>query len=457
MNRQSTQDDKLATMPVTKLFWQLALPMTISQVVNLLYNMVDRIYIARIPETGTLALTALGLCFPIITLIMAFSYLSSAGAAPLASIALGSNDKERANLIMGNSFITLVLISIILTLIFLLFPTQILTFFGTNDETMPFALSYMRIYSLGTLFVQLTLGLNAFITAQGFSRNSMIAVIIGALSNIILDPIFIFILGFGVAGAAIATILSQALSAVYVLAFLKGNKTLLKLKTKYMKPDFKVISKSISLGLSPFIMISTESLLFLCFNIQLMKFGGTIAVGAMTILSSVMNFALMPLNGFTQGAQPIVSFNYGAGNTERTKNAFRVLLISCVVYSFSLWLLVMLFPNQIAMIFTSDTQLIDVCHWALRVYLFGCGLMGIQLACQQTFIALGKAKISIFLATLRKIILLIPFIFIFPMFISDKVLAVFLAEPVADIIAVLTTASLFFINFPKILQEKIHD
>lgn len=462
MQQSSDTNLRLAQAPIGKLFWSLALPAVISQVVNLLYNMVDRMFIGRIAGDGALALTSVGLCTPIITLITAFSFLVSMGAAPLASIAMGRRDNRQADRILGNAAALLIVLSLIITAALLLFPEQILTLFASNADTMDYAVRYITVYALGTIFVQLTLGLGAFITAQGFAKESMIAVIIGALTNIALDPIFIFGFGWGVSGAAGATILSQALSSVYVLRFLTGKKTVLRLSPAAMRPDWAIIRRSVALGTAPFIMIATESLILLCFNTQLMRFGGTLAVGAMTILSSVMQFAMMPLSGMTQGAQPIVSYNFGAGNAGRVRATFKILFAVCLGYSALLWALAELFPGALAALFTNDAALIDMCRWAMRVYMFGAGLMGAQLACQQTFIALGRAKISTFLALLRKIILLIPLVFILPAVMPDPVRAVFLAEPISDIIAVTVTCALFFKNFNKILrtatppeQEKI--
>ena len=311
----------------------------------------------------------------------------------------------------------------------------------------------MIIYAAGTIFVQLTLGMNAFISAQGFSRISMLTVVIGAITNIILDPILIFVFDMGVQGAALATVISQGISSIWVMRFLMGKQTVLKLRLSNFRLNAKVLLPSLALGVAPFIMQSTESILVLCFNSSLLKYGGDLAVGAMTILSSVMQFAMLPLSGFTQGAQPIISYNYGANNAYRVKKAFRLLLISCLTYSAILWLLAMVVPNMFAAIFTSDPALTEITVWALRIYMGGCLLFGAQIACQQTFIALGNAKTSAFLAMFRKIIVLIPLIYILPMFIEDKVMAVFLAEPIADILAVLTTVTMFVLFFKKLLHN----
>ena len=441
---------------VRKLLFSLALPTITSQIVNMLYNLVDRIYIGHMQpaETvGKLALTGVGVCLPIILVISAFAALIAMGGAPKASISEGRGDLKAAEHIMGNSFSLLVLVSVILTAVFQLFAEPLLLTFGASENTIGYALDYLRIYTLGTIFVQMTLGMNAYITAQGFTTVSMKTVLIGAILNTILDPIFIFVLGLGVRGAALATILSQAVSALWVLRFLTGSQTKWKLRRENLKPVPSVFLPCLALGLSPFIMQSTESLISVCFNSSLLKYGGDIAVGAMTVLISIMQLAMMPLQGLTQGAQPIVSYNYGARNAQRVREAFRCLLLSCVTYSMTLWTLVQLFPRAFALIFNNDPALVEYAAWALRVYMAATGIFGVQIACQQTFIALGNAKTSLFLAILRKIILLIPLIFILPHFFTDKVFAVFLAEPVADVLAVTTTAVMFARQFKRSMAD----
>ena len=410
-------------------------------------------YIGHIAEVGKLALTGVGVCLPLIMLISAFAALVSMGAAPRASIFLEKGEKDNAEKTLGNSFSLLVIISIILTLIFFFFAEDLLLIFGASENTIEYATSYMKIYSIGTIFVQLTLGLNAFISAQGFAKVSMMTVLIGAIFNIVLDPILIFGFNMGVSGAALATIISQALSMLWILKFLTGKKTTLKIKRKNLSLSKNIVLPSIALGLAPFIMQATESLIAVCFNSSLLKYGGDIAVGAMTILTSVMQFSMLPLNGLTQGGQPILSYNYGAKNPERVKKAFKILLISCVTYSMILWALAMITPKSFVLIFNNDPELLDFTSNALRIYMALSGIFGIQIACQQSFIALGNAKTSLFLALLRKIILLIPLIYIMPIFISDKTTAVFMAEPVADFIAVSTTAILFYIQFKKAMNE----
>lgn len=443
----------LGKEPVGKLFAMLAIPAIASQVVNALYNIVDRMYIGHIADIGATALTGVGVCFPIIMIISAFAALVSMGGAPRASILMGQNKKNEAEKILGNCFCALIITSIVLTVLVLCFQTPLLYMFGASENTIGYAQNYMTIYAIGTIFVQVTLGMNAFISAQGFSRISMMTVIIGAVTNIILDPIFIFGFQMGVQGAALATVLSQSVSAIWCVRFLRGKDTKIQIKVKDMKIDPKILLPAMALGIAPFIMQSTESVLVLCFNSSLLNYGGDVAVGAMTILSSVMQFAMLPLNGFTQGAQPIISYNYGAKNKERLKKAFKISLASCLIYSSILWLSVMLFPNIYTMMFTSNPELTQISLWALRVYMFGCIIFGAQIACQQAFIALGNAKTSAFLAMFRKIIVLIPLIYILPNFFENKVFAIFLAEPIADILAVITTVSLFYISFKKLLRN----
>ncbi len=443
----------LGKEPIGHLLLVLAIPTIASQVINALYNMVDRMYIGHIPEIGATALTGVGVSFPIIMIVSAFAALVGMGGAPQASIAMGRKDHDKAEKILGNCFTSLAVVAVILTIIVLAFKTPLLYLFGASSNTISYAEDYIEIYAVGTIFVQMTLGLNMFISAQGFSMISMLTVVIGAVTNIVLDPIFIFGFHMGVRGAAIATVLSQALSAVWAVKFLTGKNTVLHLKKKYMKIEWKIMAPCIALGVAPFIMQSTESILVLCFNSSLLKYGGDMAVGAMTILSSVMQFAMLPLRGLTQGGQPIISYNYGARNVERVKKGFKLLLIACLCYSTLMWAVTQLAPQLLVMIFTNDPELMELAVWALRIYMAGVLLMGAQIACQQTFIAFGNAKISTFLAIFRKIIVLIPLIYILPIFMRNKVLAVFMAEPIADIIAVCTTCIMFFISFKKLIRE----
>ncbi len=451
---QTEEPNKLAVMPVGKLLLSLALPAIAAQIVNLLYNMVDRIYIGHIPEVGSLALTGLGITLPVITLIAAFAALIGFGGAPRASIAMGKGDKQRAEEILGSCVFTLVILSVILTVIFSVFAKPILYAFGASEDTIVYAYPYMRIYVLGTLFVQITTGLNAFITSQGFASVGMKTVVLGAGLNLILDPIFIYGFSMGVEGAALATIMSQAVSAMWVLRFLSGKKTILRIRRCYLHFSSKVMLPVLALGVSPFIMQSTESLLSVCFNTSLQKYGGDIAVGAMTILASVMQTSMMPLQGLSQGMQPIVSFNYGAGNLTRVRKAFLLTLTSCLSYSMFLWAVAMLFPQALAHIFSTDEEMIQYTTQVMRIYMAASGIFGAQIACQQTFVALGKAVHSLFLAVLRKINLLIPLIYILPAFLEDKVFAVFLAEPVSDTLAVCTTVTMFALTAWRLMKPK---
>lgn len=449
-----TNEKDLGFGSIGKLLFQLALPAIIAQIINVLYNMVDRMYIGHIPDIGATALTGMGITMPVITAISAFAALVSMGGAPLASIKMGQKNPEQAEKILGNCAGLLVALSLILTLFFQIFGKDILMVFGASDSTIGYAWDYMKIYALGTIFVHLSLGLNAFISAQGYSKISMYTVLLGAVSNIILDPIFIFVFNMGVQGAALATIISQAFSSIWVVHFLTSKKSFLRLRLKHMRPQTSIILPCLALGLSPFIMQLTESVLNVCFNTSLLKYGGDLAVGAMTILGSLMQFSLLPLQGLTQGAQPIISFNYGAGKLDRVKKTFKLLVISSVIYSFVFWLLCMLTPGLLISIFTSNKELLQFSKWAIRTYMAATLIFGIQIACQQTFIALGNAKTSVFLALLRKVILLIPLIYILPYFVSDPVFGVFLAEPVADTIAVTVTASMFLYSFKKLLRHK---
>lgn len=449
------QQDKefLGKAPIGKLLFQLALPAIAAQIINLLYNLVDRVYIGHMPGDGALALTGVGVCMPVIMIVSAFAALVSMGGAPRASIFMGKKDNETAEKILGNSFMLQVVISIILTTILLLFNRPLLLTFGASAETIGYATAYMNIYAVGTIFVQLTLGMNAFITAQGFAKTGMLSVLIGAVTNIILDPIFIYGFGMGVRGAALATIISQALSTIWVLAFLMGKKTQLKIRRKNLKMSGKILMPCIALGLSPFVMQASESVIMVCFNSSLLKYGGNIAVGAMTILSSVMQFSMLPLQGLAQGAQPISSYNYGAGNGARVKKTFWLLLACSLIYSGALWLAIMLFPELFARIFSPDAELIAFTGTALRVYMGCLVLMGAQIACQMTFISMGNAAASIVVAIMRKFVLLLPLIYLLPHLMEDQTMAVYTAEPVADFIAVTFTVCLFAVQFKKALKK----
>lgn len=375
------------------------------------------------------------------------------GGAPRASILMGQGDREGAEKILGNCAFFLALIALFLTVVFQIFGRSILLMFGASQNTIPYAWDYMRIYSMGTLFVQLSLGLNAFISAQGYAKTSMYTVMIGAVCNIILDPIFIFGFGMGVKGAALATIISQAISCIWVVRFLISEKSGLRVRRKNLKTDFKVLGPCLLLGIAPCIMQLTESVLNICFNTSLLRYGGDIAVGAMAILGSVMQFSMLPLQGLTQGAQPIISYNYGAMKPDRVKRTFQLLLISCVSFSSLVWAISMFFPHVFVGLFTTDAALTAYTVWAMRIYMSACLIFGAQIACQQTFIAIGNAKASIFLALLRKVFLLIPFIYLFPLLLENKTMGVFLAEPAADLIAVTTTVTLFVVLFTRTLRQ----
>ncbi len=450
----NNQKEMLATAPVGKLLFKLALPTVIAQLINMLYNVVDRIYIGHIAEVGDLALTGVGVCMPIIMIVSAFAALVSSGGAPRASIFMGKQDMESANKTLGSCFGLQIIISIILTAVLLIWNRDFLLAFGASENTIEYATAYMSVYAIGTIFVQLTLGMNAFITAQGFTKVSMLSVIVGALANIILDPIFIYGFGMGVKGAALATILSQALSCIWILLFLCGKRSLLRLKFKNMLPSPKIVLPCIALGTASFIMQASESVISVCFNSSLLGYGGDIAVGAMTILTSVMQFALLPSQGIAQGAQPILSFNYGAKNAERVKQTYKILLITCLIYSFTIWALVMLLPSVFVSIFTPDAELIAFASKALRIYFSGMILFGIQIACQMTFVSLGNAASSVIVAVVRKFVLLLPLIYIMPRIISSNpTMGVYVAEPVADLVAVTFTAILFAFQFKKAIKK----
>lgn len=444
----------LATEPVGKLIWKLSIPTVCAQIINMLYNIVDRVYIGHIPETGALALTGLGVCFPLLLVVSAFASLVCAGGAPRASIFMGKKDYEMAEKTLANSFVLLIIISLSLSVILSIWHRPLLLAFGASENTIEYASAYMKIYSLGTIFVQLTLGMNAFITAQGFTKISMMSVLIGAISNIILDPIFIFGLGMGVQGAALATVLSQGISMIWVLSFFFRGKGQLRLRRKYMKLESKVILPAVALGTATFIMQSTESIISICFNSSLLKYGGDIAVGAMTILASVMQLIMMPTQGFGQGTSPVISFNYGARNSSRVKEAFRTLLKINLSFTIIAWSFMMLFPKVIVSMFATDAALVEFTSRAIRVYLATICLFGIQMSCQNTFTAIGSAFSSILVAVMRKIVLLIPLIYILPaIFTEDKTTAVYLAEPIADFLSVCFCSALFYKQFKKAMDK----
>lgn len=452
MSKNEKKQD-MGSGSIPKLLAQLAIPAVVAQIVNLLYNIVDRIYIGHIPEIGASALTGVGLFTPILMLINAFAMLAGAGGAPRAAIAMGQKDNDTAEKIMGNCFSVLLVFAVVLTGVFYVLAPTLLTLFGASEVTLPYAIEYARIYILGSLFVLIVMGMNPFITTQGFSKISMLTTVIGALINIVLDPIFIFVFDMGVKGAALATVLSQAVGAMWILYFLTGKKTNLKLRKFNMKLEKTIIVPCLMLGISSFVMLSTESILSISFTSSLSRFGGDIAVGAMTIITSVSQLVLMPLQGVCQGGQPIISYNFGARNEERVKKAFFTQFKVCVLYSVICCAAIMLIPQGFAGMFTSDATLVGYTTWALRIYMAGIFSLGFQISCQQSFMALGQAKISLFLACLRKIILLIPLIFILPLFFENKVFAVFLAEPISDIVAATVTTFAFLSQFNKILKN----
>ena len=438
---------------VGKLLISLSVPAIIAQLVNVLYNIVDRVFIGRIPEVGETAMAGVGVAFPIIIIISAFSSLIGGGGAPLVAIKMGEKNNDGAEKIVSNSFVTLIIISILLTVGFFIFKEPILWKFGASEATIGYALQYLSIYLVGTIFVQIALGMNPFINTQGFAKIGMKTVMIGAIINIVLDPIFIFGFNMGVKGAALATILAQMVSAIWVLVFLFGKKSILKIRKKYLKPDFKIILSVMALGVAPFIMQATESLVLVSLNTQLLKYGGDLAISAMTIMSSIMQIVMLPMLGLTQGGQPIMSYNYGAKQYDRVKKTFKLLVTICLTYSVIMWAALMVFPEVFVSIFNKDAELIKITASSIKIYFGGIFLFGAQIACQQTFLSLGQAKVSLFLALLRKIILLVPLIFILPMFMDNGLNAVLLAEPVADILAALTTVTCFAVFYKNAFDK----
>ena len=443
----------LGTEPIGPLLRRLAIPTVAAQIVNMLYNIVDRIYIGHMPMGGDLALTGLGVCMPVILIVSAFAALVASGSAPRASIAMGQGDHDKAERILGGSFTLQILLSLTLTAVLLLWGDDLLLAFGASANTIGYASDYLGVYAIGTLFVQLTLGMNAFITAQGFAQVGMKTVLIGAVCNIVLDPLFIFALDMGVRGAALATVLSQAVSCVWVVTFLRGKQTLLRLEKASLPIRPRLILPCVALGTATFIMQASESVISVCFNASLLKYGGDLAVGAMTILSSVMQFAMLPLQGIAQGAQPISSYNFGAGSARRVRQTFRLLLKVCLGYALVLWACIQLFPGAFARIFTPEPELVAFTAGMLRIYCGALFLMGIQIACQMTFVSIGNAPCSIIVAVLRKFVLLLPLIYLLPHLLADQTRAVFLAEPVADTIAVTGTVLLFSFQFRKALRK----
>lgn len=446
----TAKDTRLGTESIPKLMFQLAVPSVVAQLINVLYNIVDRIYIGRIPEVGHLALTGVGVTFPILTLISAFSSFVGAGGAPLAAISLGKGEHKRAEQILGNSFSMLLIFSVALTMIFQLSKEPLLYMFGASEHTIGYAVDYITIYLWGTIFVQIALGLNLFITSQGQARIAMLSVLIGAVINIILDPICIFVLDMGVQGAAIATVFSQAVSAAWVLHFLYSKKSSIRIRSCYMKLSGKIVKSISMLGVSPFIMSATESAISIVLNHGLQTYGGDLYVGSMTILQSVMQLLSIPIGGFTQGVQPIISYNFGAEKFDRVKKTAKLLISFTFLLSFSFTLLTLLFPGAFGALFTSQTELLDLVKKVMPIYMFGMLIFGLQNGCQSIFLGLGQAKISIFLALLRKVFLLIPLAIILPRFFG--VMGIYYSEPIADITSATTAIILFLVSIRKILS-----
>lgn len=448
VKKKEKQDERLGSAPLGKLMISMALPAVAAQLINVLYNIVDRIYIGHIPGQGDVALTGVGVTFPIIMLVSAFSAFAGMGGAPLASIELGKKDYEKAEKILGNSAGLIVFSSVLLTIFFSVFKTQVLYAFGASEVTISYAKSYIGIYLIGTIFVQTALGLNTFISGQGASKTAMLSVLIGAVINICLDPVFIFAFGMGVRGAALATVISQAVSAVWVARFLLSKKSVIKLRASNMEFEAGTVKMIAALGVSPFIMQSTESLVSITLNSGLQKYGGDLYVGTMAIMTSVMQLITIPLQGITQGVQPIISYNFGAGNKKRVKSAFLRMLAITFTGMFVFCGIAVICPGVYAGIFTSNKALVELTVKVMPTYFIGMTIFGIQSACQATFIALGQAKVSMFIALLRKVILLIPLAIILPRFMG--VMGIYRAEPIADVLSVATTAVLFLITVKKI-------
>ena len=452
---EESREKRLGTAPLGKLIFQLALPGIMAQLINVLYNMVDRMYIGHMPETGATALTGLGVCLPIIVLISAFSAFAGMGGAPLAAIQLGKGDKNRAEKILGNATTMLITCSVVLTIVFGFFKEPILYAFGASPETIGFALDYINIYLVGTISVQLALGLNTYISCQGNAKIAMFSVLIGAVLNIVLDPIFIFGLDMGVKGAALATIISQTVSAIWVVRFLLSKKSVIRIKWENMKPDWKIIGMVCALGISPFVMQSTEALVTIVLNSGLQEYGGDLYVGSLTILQSVMQLTVVPVNGMTQGVQPVISYNYGAGNFDRVKKTFKIVLIADLAVTVIACLLTQFIPGVFASMFTDEAPLIALVEEVMPIFFAGIWIFGVQMACQSTFMGMGQAKVSLFLALLRKVILLIPLAMILPKFFDVR--GIYYAEPVADIVAAVTTGVVFLLMSRKLLKGKMID
>lgn len=457
MPHHLSQSPDLGIAPVGRLLLRLAVPAICAQLVTAIYNIVDRVYIGHIPGIGSEALTGVGVCFPVLTLIASLSSLFGVGGGARAAIHLGEGRTDRAERLLGSCTTALIAAAIAAGILFNVFMEPLLYAFGSSDATIGYASEYLSVYLMGTVFVLLTVGLNSFITTQGFSTIAMATTMLGAGLNLVLDPVFIFLLDMGVRGAALATILSQAVSAVWVLRFLTGKRTRLRLRWKNLRPQWSCLAPAIAIGVSPFTMTATESLLAITFNASLQTYGGDLAVGAMTICTSAMQVISLPMAGLCQGNQPIVGYNYGAGNMKRVKESFWLLTKCCLALGAAAWLIVHLFARQVAGIFTDDAQLLEYSAWALHIYMAAGIMLPLQFTAQQTFVAMGQAKISLFLACLRKLILLIPLILLLPRFLPNQVFAVFLAEPVADTLAATVTFTLFLLRFPKITARRMEE
>lgn len=441
-------EKQLASGSIFKLLMKLSIPMIAAQLVNVLYNIVDRMYIGRIEGVGVTALTGVGVSMPIIVIITAFASLIGTGGAPIASIKMGEGKMDEAEKTLSNSFTLLCTFGIVLPLIYYIFKDKLLYIFGASAETFIYANQYTSIYVLGSIFVMLTLGLNSYINSQGFAKIGMCTVIIGAILNIVLDPILIFGFNLGVKGAAIATVISQGASAMWALKFLLSDKSALKIRKKYLKVEIDIVKATVALGLSPFIMQSTEALLQISFNTNLQRYGGDMYIAVMTVILSVNQILFLPLQGFAQGAQPIIGYNYGACNFDRVRTTAKYLIICCLTYAGLGWLATLTIPDKLILLFNDDPLLLAEGAKCLRIYFAMAIMMGLQTSSQQIFVSLGQARLSIFFALLRKVFLLIPLIYIIPK-LGGGVNGIFMAEPIADTIS----ASSCFITFVFFMKK----
>lgn len=450
------KEDLFLNGKISKTVLKLSIPLVLSQLINVLYNIVDRIYIGNMKDVGEVALAGVGITFPIILIVSAFAALVGFGGGPIFSIKLGEGKKDEARNTMMNSFVLLIIASIFLTVVLLVFAEPLLYLFGATDEIIGYSKDYLIIYALGTISVLLTLGLTSYITAQGNSIIAMIVVLIGAIANIILDPILMFQFNMGVKGAALATVISQTLSAIFVIWFLMSKKSIVKLSFRKFKLNHKIVLSILALGISPFIMQATESAVQISFNIQITKYGGEdykTYLNLMTIMLSIMQFMTLPILGFAQGASPLISYNYGAKKMDRVKSTFKFLFAISLSYTFVFYILLLITPLTFVSIFNTDPRLLSIAPNIVRLFFLGMSVMGIQFACQNTFMALGESLISLILASLRKIILLIPLTLILPKFYGIN--GVFYAEPIADTIAFIVTLTTFIFFFNRILNRKL--